>query len=320
MGGTPSSVVLCLVAQSCLQPARLLCLWGFSRQEYWSGLPCPSLGDLTTPGIKPRSLSLPADSLPSESPGKPKNTGVGSLSLLQGNFRPRDQTRVSYIAGGFFTSWVTQEALLPLLINSYCPCQSRSLLLDLVPLWGDQFLQSQNLLSSFCWLWGNAGPLASQEWGGGPRTASPSVGIASPYHPQESGACYLPRLRRALLGEPAFIQHLDLFPPLCNVLWDSCPYLSSPKTMSPGWAHIASSPAASPLLCLCKDISVSLQINPYVQLVMFNFLEVVKKQFIFWNSWAFGMVRGVVLVWLLVLCMCVLSCSVKSNSLWPYGL
>ena len=59
---------------------------GFSRQEYWSGLPCPPPGDLPNPGIKPRSPALQADSLPSESPGKPKNTGMGSLSLLQGIF------------------------------------------------------------------------------------------------------------------------------------------------------------------------------------------------------------------------------------------
>ena len=38
------------------------------------------------PGIKPRSPVLQVDSSPAEPPGKPKNTGVGSLSLLQGNF------------------------------------------------------------------------------------------------------------------------------------------------------------------------------------------------------------------------------------------
>ena len=38
---------------------------GFSRQEYWSGLSCPSPGDLPDPGIKPRSPALQADSLPS---------------------------------------------------------------------------------------------------------------------------------------------------------------------------------------------------------------------------------------------------------------
>ena len=43
----------------------------FSRQEYWSGLPFPSSGDLPNPGIKPRSPALQADALPSEPPGKP---------------------------------------------------------------------------------------------------------------------------------------------------------------------------------------------------------------------------------------------------------
>ena len=33
---------------------------GFSRQEYWSGLPCPPPGDLPDPGIKPESLTSPA--------------------------------------------------------------------------------------------------------------------------------------------------------------------------------------------------------------------------------------------------------------------
>ena len=44
---------------------------GFSRQEYWSGLPFPPPGDLPDTGIKPRSPALQADSLPSELPGKP---------------------------------------------------------------------------------------------------------------------------------------------------------------------------------------------------------------------------------------------------------
>ena len=63
--------------------ARLLCLWRFSRQEYCSGLPCPPPGDLPNPGIEPRSPALQEDSLPAEQQGNPKNTGVGSLSLLQ---------------------------------------------------------------------------------------------------------------------------------------------------------------------------------------------------------------------------------------------
>ena len=63
---------------------------GFSRQEYWSGLPCPPPGDLPDPGIKSRSPALQADSLPAEPQGKPKNTGVGSLSLLLRIFPPQE--------------------------------------------------------------------------------------------------------------------------------------------------------------------------------------------------------------------------------------
>ena len=50
----------------------------------WLVFPPP--GGLPNPEIEPRSPALQVDSLPSESLGKPKNTGVGSLSLLQGIF------------------------------------------------------------------------------------------------------------------------------------------------------------------------------------------------------------------------------------------
>ena len=85
--------MLCLYVQSC----PTLCdstdcsppgssAMEYSRSEYWSGLPCPPPGDLPNPGIEPRSPALQADSLPSEPPGKPKKTRVGSLSPLQGIF------------------------------------------------------------------------------------------------------------------------------------------------------------------------------------------------------------------------------------------
>ena len=45
---------------------------GFSRQEYWNGLPFPSPGALSYSGIEPGSSALQADSLPSEPPGKSK--------------------------------------------------------------------------------------------------------------------------------------------------------------------------------------------------------------------------------------------------------
>ena len=67
-----------LVSKSCLVP--LATPWtvarqaprslGFSRQEYWSGLPFPSPGDLPDSGIKPGSPALQADSLPTELQGK----------------------------------------------------------------------------------------------------------------------------------------------------------------------------------------------------------------------------------------------------------
>ena len=52
---------------------------GFSRQEYWSGLPFRSPGDLPDPGIEPRSPALQANSLPTELQGK---TYIFSISLL----------------------------------------------------------------------------------------------------------------------------------------------------------------------------------------------------------------------------------------------
>ena len=76
-----------------LQPARLLCPCGFSRQEHWSRLPCPPPGALPNPGMEPRSPTLRADSLPAEPPGKPKNTRVGNQSLLQRVFPTREMNR-----------------------------------------------------------------------------------------------------------------------------------------------------------------------------------------------------------------------------------
>ena len=61
-----------------------------SRPEYWSGLSCPPPGDLPNPGIKSRSSTLQVDSLPALPLGKPKNTGVSSLSLLQWIFQTQE--------------------------------------------------------------------------------------------------------------------------------------------------------------------------------------------------------------------------------------
>ena len=57
-----------------------------------SGQPFPSPGD-PNPGIKPRSPTLRADSLPAEPQGKHRNIGVGSLALLQGIFLIQESNR-----------------------------------------------------------------------------------------------------------------------------------------------------------------------------------------------------------------------------------
>ena len=63
-----------------LQRARLLGLWGCSRQEYWSGLPCPPPGDLPNPGMEPASLGalvLQVESLLLSHRGSPLGVSVG---------------------------------------------------------------------------------------------------------------------------------------------------------------------------------------------------------------------------------------------------
>ena len=120
---------------------------GFSRQEYWSGLPCPSPGDLPDPGINPISLrgrffttsstwealsewlgevkwsevaqSCPTlcnpvnCSLPGSSVHRIFQARVlewVAISFSRGSSQPRDQTRVSRTAGRRFTIWATREA------------------------------------------------------------------------------------------------------------------------------------------------------------------------------------------------------------------
>ena len=63
-------LVLQFFANSSTVASQLHLSIGFSRQEYWSGLPFPSPEDLLDSGIEARSPALQADSLPSEPPGK----------------------------------------------------------------------------------------------------------------------------------------------------------------------------------------------------------------------------------------------------------
>ena len=57
---------------------------GFSRHEYWSGLPFPSPGDLPNPGIEPRSPALQTDALPSEPPVQFSSVAQSCLTLCVG--------------------------------------------------------------------------------------------------------------------------------------------------------------------------------------------------------------------------------------------
>ena len=79
--------------------------WAPDRKS-WKGLPNYSESE---------SHSVVSDSLRPHGPYSPWNspgqkTGVGSLSLFQGIFQPRDRTQVPHNAGGLFTSWATREA------------------------------------------------------------------------------------------------------------------------------------------------------------------------------------------------------------------
>ena len=72
------------------------------NMKTWVSQLCPTLSD-------PMDCSLAASSIHGDSPGK--NTGVGCHAFLQlVSSQPRDQTQVSYTAGGFFTIWATREA------------------------------------------------------------------------------------------------------------------------------------------------------------------------------------------------------------------
>ena len=95
-----------LWAAACQAPLSI----GFSRQEYWNGLPCSPPGDLPNPGIKPKSPALQSDSLPSEPPGKPKNTEVGSPSLFQGIFPTQESNWDLLHCRQILISLATREA------------------------------------------------------------------------------------------------------------------------------------------------------------------------------------------------------------------
>ena len=74
---------------SCLENPKDRGTWQATVQGFTNS----HSGDLPNPGIEPRSLVFQVDSLPAEPPGKPKNTGMDSLSLLQGIFPTQESNR-----------------------------------------------------------------------------------------------------------------------------------------------------------------------------------------------------------------------------------
>ena len=72
--------------------------------------------DLPNPGIKPRSPTLQADSLPAEPQGSPRILEWVAYPFSSRSTQPRNQTGISCIAGGFFTNWAMREAPISSLI------------------------------------------------------------------------------------------------------------------------------------------------------------------------------------------------------------
>ena len=106
------------------QPRNLTLSMKFSRQEYWSGLPCPPPGDPPNPGIQHRSPAFQADSLASEPPGSRRIPEWVAYPFSRGSSWSRNQTGVSCIAGGFFTNWDTSTSLV--LIYTFWPFSTNS--------------------------------------------------------------------------------------------------------------------------------------------------------------------------------------------------
>ena len=131
---TPHLSHVCLVTQSC--PSLCDPMDCSQPGSYVHGdspgkntrVGCHALlqGNLPNPGIEPRSPALQADSLPSEPPGKPQNTGVGKLSLLQGIFPTQESNLYLLHSSQILYQWSYQGS--PYLINksNFSVWQNRS--------------------------------------------------------------------------------------------------------------------------------------------------------------------------------------------------
>ena len=84
-----------------LQPARLICPWGVSRQEYWSRLPCPPPEIFPTQGSNPGSQHCRWIFYQLSQQGSPRILEWVAYPFSRGTSWPRNQTRVSWIASGY---------------------------------------------------------------------------------------------------------------------------------------------------------------------------------------------------------------------------
>ena len=116
------------VAQSCL----ILCdPWTiqsmeFSRTEYCIGYPLPSPGDLPNSRIEPRCPALRVVTLPAELSGKPKNTGVGSLSLVQRIFLTQELNQGLLHCRWIFYQLSCEGGIIPIIFYKNNPSWSRA--------------------------------------------------------------------------------------------------------------------------------------------------------------------------------------------------
>ena len=100
---TRACVRACSVVSDSATPWTVACQaalsLGFSRQEYWSGLPCPPPGDLPDPGIKPASPALQAGSLPLSHPGRPRSNTLTSKEepVAKSKCLPRTSCSISIV-------------------------------------------------------------------------------------------------------------------------------------------------------------------------------------------------------------------------------
>ena len=103
------AVLSCSGMYNSLQPHGL---WGYSGQEYWSCLPCPPWGVFPTQGSNPGFPHCRQILHHLSHQGSPRILEWVTYPFSRGSSQPRNQTGVSCIVGGFFTSWVTREAQL----------------------------------------------------------------------------------------------------------------------------------------------------------------------------------------------------------------